>query len=340
MSSQTNGAWVVDRPVHGSYSPDCLRWVERDVADVGPGQVRVRTLLLSIDPTTRNWLTLDPAKQFIPFGIGDPVIGSAVGVVDRSAHSGFTEGDLVTGLWEWSPYSIADPALLEVQADARSIPDEEFLSVFSHVGRAAAIGLLEIASLRPGDVVVVSGAAGATGSLAIQIAKARGHRVIAIAGGHDKGAYVRALGADDSIDYHTEAVAQRLQTLCPGGVDVYFDNVGGATLDAVLANMAVGCRIALCGAMSQYDLADPSEAYGIRNLPLMLWHRARIEGYVVPDFARRYEEFDAVLRELWHSGQLRARAHVVEGLDRAPEAIGINLAGTNRGKVMVRVGER
>ncbi|WP_345750863.1 NADP-dependent oxidoreductase [Microbacterium rhizophilus] len=334
----TSGAWVVDHAALGEYSPDCLRWEERPVT-APDGGVLVRTILLSIDPTTRNWLTLDRSKQFIPFGVGDVMIGSALGVVHVSDHPGFREGDIVTGLWGWSEYAAADPALLE-RHDDDAIPDEAFLSVFSHIGRAAAIGLLEIAALRPGDVVVVSGAAGATGSLAVQIAAARGHRVVAIAGGAEKCAYARSIGADAAIDHRSDDVAARLREECPDGIDVYFDNLGGATLDAVLATMAVGCRIALCGAMSQYDLADPDDAYGVKNLPQLLWHRARIQGYVVPDYAARYAEFDRVLLDLWRSGALTARADMLDGLQSAPEAVSRNLDGRNRGKLMVRVSGR
>ncbi|WP_286794036.1 NADP-dependent oxidoreductase [Microbacterium sp. UBA3394] len=334
-----NRGWIVREPVVGEYSPDCIDLQTRPAPVAAEGEVVVRTLLLSIDPTTRNWLTLDPAKQFIPFGVGDAVIGSAVGEVVESRHPGFTAGDTVVGLWECAEYARADPALLERRPEAAEVGDEALLSVFSHVGRAATIGLLEVAALRDGDVVVVSGAAGATGSIAVQLAAARGNRVIAIAGGAEKCAYAREIGAAESIDYRSEDVATRLGELCPDGVDVYFDNVGGATLDAVLAHMAVGCRIALCGAMSQYDLSDPSEAYGVRNLPLMLWRRARIEGYVVPDFADRFAEFDDVLRQAWADGGLRGRSHVVAGLENAATAVRINLDGSNRGKVMVRVGE-
>jgi len=340
VTSDRNRAWIVERPVVGEYSPDCLRLAERPVPEPGDGEVLVRTLLVSIDPTTRNWLTLDPAKQFIPFGVGDPVLSANVGIVVESRHPDYAVGDTVRGHWGIADYGVAVPFTLE-RLDAEGVPDEAQLSAFSHVGRAAAVGLLWAAELRDGDTVVVSGAAGATGSIAVQLAKSRGHRVVAIAGGAEKTAYCRSIGADEAIDYRSEDVAERLVALVPEGVDLYFDNVGGPILDAVLANMAVGCRIAICGVMSQYQVERPEDAYGVRNLPNMLWKRATIRGFVVPDAGpERLAEYDRLLRELHASGRLRVRAHILDGLESAAAAVGINYAGANEGKLMVRVSDR
>lgn len=335
-----NRVWVVERAVSGEYRPDCLRLVDGDMPVADDGEVLVRTLLVSLDPTTRNWLTLDPAKQFIPFGIGDAVLSANVGIVVESRHPGYAAGDTVRGHWGIADYGIPVPFTLE-RLETDGVPDEAQLSAFSHVGRAAAVGLLWAAGLRDGDDVVISGAAGATGSIAIQLAKHFGHRVIAIAGGPEKTAYCRSIGADETIDYRSEDVEVRLAELLPDGVDVYFDNVGGPILDAVLANMAVGCRIAICGVMSQYQVERPEDAYGVKNLPLMLWKRATIRGFVVPDAGPELlGEYDGLLRELYRSGALRVRAHVVEGIEQAAAAIGINYAGTNEGKLMVRVADR
>jgi len=332
--------WVVERPVVGAYQPDCLRLVTAAVPAPGEGEVLVRTLLVSIDPTTRNWLTLDPAKQFIPFGVGDPVLSANVGIVVESRHPDYAVGDTVRGHWGIADYGVPVPFTLE-RLDAAGVADEAQLSAFSHVGRAAAVGLLWAAGLQDGDDVVISGAAGATGSIAIQLAKHFGHRVIAIAGGPEKTAYCRSIGADETIDYRSEDVGVRLAELVPDGVDVYFDNVGGPILDAVLGHMAVGCRIAICGVMSQYQVERPEDAYGVRNLANMLWKRATIRGFVVPDAGPELlAEYDALLRGLYRSGSLRVRAHVVEGIEHAADAIGINYAGTNEGKLMVRIADR
>ncbi|MFI6247483.1 NADP-dependent oxidoreductase [Streptomyces sp. NPDC051016] len=334
----SNHVWVVAERSTGAYDPGCLRWEERDVPEPTDGQVLVRTTLLSIDPTSRNWLKLDPDTTYIPLAVGDVMIGVAVGEVVESRAAGFAPGDLVSGLWGWGEYALASPQFIQRHERDDRIPEEAYLSVFSHVGRAAAIGLLEIGKLRPTDTVVVSAAAGATGSLVVQIAKAKGCRVIGIAGGERKCRFlVEELGADAAIDYRAEVIGEAIAEKCPEGVDLFFDNVGGPVLDAVLANMAWNCRIVVCGAMSQYDLPGPEDAYGCTNLPLLLYKCARMEGFVAAAYAERYQEFDDLLRPLYLDGSLTARSHIVEGLVHAPESISLLLEGGNDGKLMVRV---
>lgn len=330
--------WVIAKPSLGEYDPSCLRLEERPVRSMANGEVIVKTVLMSLDPTTRNWLTLKPEFMYIPLAVGDVMIGFGLGTVIASADPGFAVGDLVTGMWGWEEYSIVGATWLEKHNAGSSIPDTAYLSLFSHVGRAAAIGLLEIAQTKPSDTVVVSGAAGATGSVAVQLAKSLGCRVIAIAGGHEKSTYtVDELKADFAIDYKSEDVSARLTQLSPSGVDVYFDNVGGTVLDAVLANMAVGCRIALCGAMSQYNLSSPELAHGVKNLPMLLFKRAKIEGYVVPDYAPVMSRIDRTLRELFSEGSLKLREHVLNGLESAPDGVRLLFSGENEGKLIVRL---
>ena len=333
-----NESWIVARASHGLFDPACLTWQRTPMPQVPPGQVLVRSVLISVDPTTRNWLKLDPQLQFIPFGIGDPVIGAGVGVITESKANGFEPGMLVSGCWGWQRYSLADPAYLEVLAPDDRIPMEARLSVFSHVGRAAVMGLVGVANIRAGETVLVSGAAGATGSLAAAIAKSFGCRTVGVAGGPQKCQWVRdTLDVDAVIDYRSGSLVEAVARTCPDGVSVYFDNVGGELLDAVLLNMAIGCRIVVCGMISQYDLQDASQAHGVRNLPMMLFRRARMEGFVVPQFMARYAEFDEILRRLYFAGQLPSRAHVIDGLENAPEAVKLLFNGKNNGKLMVRV---
>lgn len=332
-----NMTWVVRAPSTEKYDPRCLQLEEWNSPAFSAGQVVVKTRLLSIDPTTRNWLKLDPEMAFLPLAAGDPMVGSGVGEIVESDSPAFSPGDLVKGLWSWQEFSAADPALLEKIPADESIPDDAHLAIFSHIGRAAAIGLLEVGALNPSDVVVVSGAAGATGSVAVQIAKAKGCRVIGIAGGTEKCRYVLDLGADAAVDYKESDVSAQLAALYPGGVDLFFDNVGGMILDAVLENMANGCRIVACGAISQYDLAKPTDAYGVRNLPLLLFKNARIEGFVVPRYAHRIPEMDSVLLKLFADGQLRYRSHILKGIDKAAEAVSMLFDGSNDGKLMVRL---
>lgn len=333
----TNRAWIIDHASEGHYAADCLRLENIPIPVPGEGEVLVKTSLLSIDPTTRNWLTLDPEKNFLPLDVGDVMVGVNVGTVVESNDPDFQVGDLVSGIWGWAEYAIPFPGLLEGHSQRGSEPDEAYISVFSHVGRAAIMGLYGVAELTSTDVVVVSGAAGGTGSLAVQIAKAAGCRVIGIAGGAEKCAYVASLGVDATIDYKTQDVASELAELCPDGVDVFFDNVGGAVLDAVLVNMALECRIVVCGAMSQYDVANPEEQYGVKNLQMLLFRNAKMEGFVVPKFMARQADFDAQLHQLWDAGKLKQRSHIIEGFEHAPESVNLNLQGRNEGKLMVRV---
>lgn len=339
VSAIKNHAWTIAGPALGKYDPTCLRWEEREVRQPKDGQILVKTHLLSIDPTIRNWLKLDPDWTYLPLQVGDVLFGPAVGEVVESRVEGFTPGDLVSGpVWGWEEYPVVTPEFLERHPRDTEIPVDAYLSIFSHVGRAAAIGMLEVGRVRPGDVVVVSGAAGATGSLAVQIAKANGCRVVGIAGGEQKCRFiVDELGADGAIDYRSADVAAELRALCPDGVDLFFDNVGGPILDAVLANMAVGCRIVICGVMSQYNLENSSEAYGCTNVPLMLYKSARMEAFVVASYFDRYDEFDSVLRRLYAAGALTPRSHVIDGLRNAADALSLLFDGRNDGKLMVKV---
>jgi NADPH-dependent curcumin reductase len=334
-----NGAWVITRPNQGGYSPDCLRWEEREVSALGADEVLVRTLLLSLDPTSLNWLKLEPSYTFLPLAVGDVMLGAAVGIVENSRASRFERSDLVQGIWGWEAYSAVPARRLRQLQPSPDVPLEAHLSVFSHVGLAAVAGLLEVGALKSTDVVVVSGAAGATGSLAAQIAKAYGNKVIGIAGGEAKcRLLLDTFKVDAAIDYKAVNVGEALARACPDGVDVFFDNVGGAILDAVLANMAMGARIVICGAMSQYDLADPQNAYGCRNLPLMLFRRARMEGFL-GSAGGRDAEFEALLRRLYTEGKILNRSHVIDGLENAADALKLLVTGQNDGKLMVRVSQ-
>jgi NADPH-dependent curcumin reductase len=341
MQPQTapNHSWVIAKAATGTYSPDCLVWREGPIPELPPGAVLVKTLYLSLDPTSRNWLKLEPHSQFLPIKLGDVMLGVSIGEVIESTSAAFAAGDLVTGMWGWESYSVANPDFIERIIPSPEEPVESYLSVFSHVGRAAVMGLFEVGKLKSSDCVVVSGASGATGAIACQIAKAHGNRVIGIAGGRNKcESLTTDLHLDGVIDYKSQDVPRELARLCPSGVDLFFDNVGGPTLDAVLANMAVGCRIVVCGAMSQYNLPDPEKAYGIKNLPLVLWRRSRIEGFVVvPDFQQVFPELEGMLHRLFREGKIRNRAHIVEGLQNAPAALGLLFEGKNAGKLMVKV---
>jgi len=292
---------------------------------------------MSLDPTNLNWLKLDPRLQAIPFGVGDPMIGVSIGVVVESRSSTYTVGDFVTGMWGWRRFDVVDPLFVRSTKPATEMSFEQQLAIFSHVGRAAAGGMTLVGDIKPTDAVLVSGAAGAIGSLAAQIAKAHGCRVVGIAGGPDKCDYLLdELKLDGAIDYKNEDLREAIPRHFPQGIDLFFDNVGGEGLDAVLTNMATGCRIVVCGAMSQYDISDTSNLYGVKNLPMLIFRSARLQGFVA-DFGSHNEVVDRILDDLALSGRLVTRTHVVEGFDKVPDALTLLLTEKNNGKLMAQI---
>ncbi|WP_342660458.1 NADPH-dependent curcumin reductase [Rhodococcus ruber] len=332
-----NQSWTVDRASTGIYDPSCFRMIEGPVPSAPDGKIVVRTLLMSLDPTNLNWLKLDPQLQAIPFGVGDPMIGVSVGVVVESRTSTHAVGDFVTGMWGWRRFDVVDPRFVRPAKPAAEVSFEQQLAIFSHVGRAAAGGMTLVGELEPTDAVLVSGAAGATGSLAAQIAKAQGCRVVGIAGGPEKCEFLREeLKLDGAIDYRSEDLHEAIPRHFPDGVDLFFDNVGGEGIDAVLTNMAVGCRIVVCGAMSQYNVGATSNFYGVKNLPLLIFRRARVQGFVA-DFGPANDVVDKMLDDFTRRGQLVARTHVVDGFDNVPAALTMLIDGKNRGKLLARV---
>lgn len=333
----TNPSWIVRRASTGTYDPACLELVDAGMPPLAEGKVLIRTELMSLDPTNLNWLKLDPVMQPVPIGLGDAMLGVSIGTVTESRCAEYTTGDRVTGLWRWRKFDVADPLWLRPLQPPQVLAIDSQLAVFSHVGRAAAGGMLLVAQIKAGDAVLVSGAAGATGSLAAQIAKARGCRVIGVAGGPDKCRYLtEELGLDGAIDHRDGQLDVAVRRHFPNGVDVFFDNVGAEILDAVLANMARGCRIAICGAISQYDIADRDSLYGVRNLPLMLFRQARVEGFVA-EFGERNAMLDQLLLDLVRSNQLKVRTHIIEGFENIPEALKLLLTGDNKGKLIARI---
>jgi hypothetical protein len=331
-------AWVIAQASRGKYQPDCLRLEERELPPLTEGSVRLRTIYISLDPTSRNWLKLDPSMTYLPLKVGDVMVGAVVSIVEESRSPALSAGDAVTGMLGWETHSVV-PAAQLVKV-SRDVPLETHLTIFSHIGRAAAMGMLAVGALKSGDTVVVSAAAGATGSLAAQLAAAHGAIVVGIAGGEKKcRMLVEEFGLHGAIDYKSQDVSAALARECSSGVDLFFDNVGGPVLDAVLANLAVGARIVVCGAVSQYDLPNAASAYGCRNLPLLMFRRARMEGFVVPQFMDRYAEFDAILLDLYRSGRLKNRPQYIAGLEQAPAALGLLFNGQNEGKLIVQVSE-
>ena len=324
------------RPV-GLPADTDFELVDEPVGEPADGEVLVQTLLLSLDPAMRGWMN-DLPSYIPPVGLGEVMRAGAVGRVLASRHPGFAEGDLVTGATGVQEYAIAAGAGL-TKVDPQLAPLTTYLGVLGLTGLTAYFGLLDVGALAEGDTVVVSGAAGAVGTAAGQIAKLKGARVIGIAGGPEKCAMLTdELGFDGAIDYKAEDVARQLRTLAPDRVNVFFDNVGGDVLDAVLTRLARGARVVVCGAISQYNATEAVR--GPSNYLSLLVSRSRMEGFVVFDFAERYGEAIREMAGWMQAGELQAREDVVDGsIDAFPATLLRLFRGENVGKLVLRVAE-
>jgi NADPH-dependent curcumin reductase len=275
----------------------------------GPGQFVVAMSYLSLDPAMRGWMNAG-ASYIPPVEIGTVMRASGIGRVIASEHSGFTEGDHVFGVFGVQEYALSDGRGV-IKLDTEVAPLPTYLGALGMTGLTAYFALLDVGRVKPGDVGVVSGAAGAVGSVAGQIAKIKGCRVIGIAGGPEKcRTVVEEFGFDAAIDYRTGNLRKALREHAPDGVDVYFDNVGGETLDAVLTCIARGARIIICGAISQYNEA---QVRGPANYMMLLVARASMTGMLVFDYADRYPEAMAELASWYRSGRLVSREQIVHG---------------------------
>ncbi len=298
------------------------------------GEVVIQVLYLSLDPAMRGWMT-DKPSYIPPVGIGEVMRALAVGKVTASKNPKFAVGEHVTGLLGVQNYAYSDGKGL-TKVDPKLAPLPVYLGTLGMPGMTGYFGLLEVGQPKAGDTVVVSGAAGAVGSVVGQIAKIKGARVVGIAGGADKCRYlVEELGFDAAIDYKTENVAEVLKTHCPKGVDVYFDNVGGDILDAVLTRLARGARIVICGAISQYNNTTPVK--GPANYLALLVQRATMTGIVVSDYYDRAAEAAMVMGGWIASGKLKTREDIVDGLDNFPKAFDMLFSGANNGKLVLKV---
>jgi NADPH-dependent curcumin reductase CurA len=299
------------------------------------GEILVRVLYLSVDPYMRGRMN-DVKSYAPPVQIGEVMGGGAVGKVVASQNPQFQVGYIVEGYFGWQEYAISNGTGVR-KIDPAVAPISTALGVLGMPGLTAYFGLLEIGKLRQGETVVVSSAAGAVGSIAGQIARIKGCRVVGIAGSDQKVAWLRdELGFDAAFNYKAaEDYSSKLQELCPNGIDVYFDNVGGEITDAVLRNINFFARIALCGSISQYNATGPS--MGPRLLGTFVGKRARAQGFIVTDFANRYEPAMRQMGEWIRSGRLKYREDVVQGIDKAPRAFIGLLRGENFGKMLVKM---
>ncbi len=324
---------LASRP-QGMVGREHFDYVEEAIPELQDGQVLIETAYISLDPAMRGWMAA--GRSYIPpVEIGEVMRAGTVGTVLESKGTKLVAGDDVTGWLGVQQYAVCDENAV-FKVDTTEIPLPKYLGALGMPGMTAYFGLLEVGAPKEGETVVVSGAAGAVGSVVGQIAKLKGCRVVGIAGGPDKcGWIVDELGFDAAIDYKSEDVGAALREHCPEGIDVYFDNVGGDILDAALARLARGARVVICGAISQYNNLDAVQ--GPSNYMSLLVNRARMQGFVVMDYMSRYPE---AMREMgaWIAdGRLIAREDVVEGFDSFPDALGKLFAGENVGKLVLKV---
>ncbi len=337
MNESKNRQWILDaRPV-GNLTGKEFRWHEAPIPNLPDGQVLVRNLWLSFDPTQRGWMSQDSYMPMVP--LGEVMRAFSVGQVIESHHPEFKPGDLVQGWFGWQDFAASDSRSL---GGMRKLPPgvapNMALSLFGITGNTAYFGITDVGQVKSGETVVVSGAAGSTGSVAGQIAKIKGCRVIGTAGGKEKCDWlVKVAGFDAAIDYKSEDVGSRLSALCPNGIDVFFDNVGGVVLNEVLARINLKARIVLCGAISRYNetVLPPGPSNYFNLTP----KRARMEGFIILDYIPRFPEAIEALSLWQREGKLVQKEDVAVGLENAPRTLMRLFTGENFGKQLLKIAD-
>jgi NADPH-dependent curcumin reductase CurA len=322
---------------NGEVRPTDWEHTEEPAGQPAGGQFAGRTKEISLDPAMRGWLD-DRPSYLPPVGLGEVMRASSVVEVTASNHPDYAVGDHVVGIFGAQTHVVSD-GRGALKVDLTVAPASTYLGALGMPGLTAYFGLLDVGALRPGETVVVSGAAGAVGTVVGQIARIKGCRVIGIAGGPDKCAMlVDELGFDAAIDYRAENVKKALRRHAPDGIDVYFDNVGGDVLDAALTNLAMHARVVICGAVSQYDKATPMQ--GPSNYMMLLVKRARMEGFLVFDYAARYGEATREIAGWIADGRLKVKEHIVTGtIDDFPDTLQMLFRGENVGKLVLQLDE-
>jgi NADPH-dependent curcumin reductase CurA len=334
----TTRRWLLKSRPNGPLKDSDFDLVTVPMPEVGEGQFLVRLTHFSFDPTQRGWLGGDTYLPAVP--IGGVVRAGGIGEVVASKHPGFEVGDVVQGTFGWQEHALTD-GMTETGAVTKlraGITPEQALGVFGVTGLTAWFGLTEIGQPKAGDTVLVSGAAGATGCVVVQVAKALGCKVIGIAGGAEKcGWVVEQAGADACIDYRAGNVARQIREHAPKGVNVVFENVGGEILDAALANLALRARVVLCGGISSYNDTTEHRSPGLMNYMNLTVMRGRMEGFIILDYARRYGEGVAELAKLMAAGKLKTAEDMAHGFENCPATLRRLFEGKNFGKQLLSV---
>lgn len=338
ITSRVNRQWLLARRPEGQVRVEdfARRDTPLPVPDLAAGEILIQTLMLGFDPAQRGWMD-DSPSYMPPMPLGEPVRGSAAARVVASHNPAYPEGAVVRGLFSWQDYAIAARAGEAVPVVVPpDVTPEEALGVLGGASLTAHVGLNQVGRLRAGDSVLVSGAAGAVGSVAVQVARLKGARVIGIAGGPEKCRWLTEdYGAHAAIDYRSENVAERLAALAPDGIDLFFDNVGGETLEAGIAHIARFGRIVLCGAISGYNDADA--APGPRNLMRMVAQRAEMRGFILLDHLDRVPAARAELEGWLRAGQIRYRTDIQHGFEAIPDTFLRLFSGASQGKQLLRI---
>lgn len=310
-----------------------FKLVETSVADPGAGEILVKTRWLGFDPAQKGWME-NIADYVAPMAIGDVMRGSGIGEVVASNNPKFAVGDLVLGTTGWTEYFLSDGmGLTKVETD---LPPTTYLSVMGTTGLTAYCGLFKVGKPVAGDTVLVSGAAGATGSVVGQLAKIAGCRAVGIAGGPEKCRWlVEEAGYDGAIDYKADNVKKQIRELCPKGVDVIYDNVGGQILDDMLANIATGARVVICGGISRYETGDLPA--GPKNYFNLIFRRATMAGFIVLDWADEYPAIRKRLEGFVKDGRLAYQEDIQHGFENAPDTLKRLFTGANRGKQLLEL---
>ena len=335
----TNRQWQLAKRPQGMVGRDNFNYVEQPIPEPQDGQVLVRNLYLSFDPTQRGWME-DRESYLPPVALGEPMRAGSIGQVTESRHADCAVGDIVQTTGGWQDFVVAAPG--QGPMGLSKVPDgvtpEMMLSVLGITGLTAYFGLLDLGQPKASETVLVSGAAGATGSVAGQIARIKGCRVVGIAGGPEKCAWLKdEAGFDDVIDYKNEDVNARIAETCPNKLDVYFDNVGGDILEAALNHLNLRARIVMCGGISGYNATQPIP--GPANLMNIVTTRSRMEGFIILDYMARAPEAINELLGWIGSGELKFQVDVQEGFDNIPDTLQRLFTGKNLGKQLLKIAD-
>ena len=329
-----NKQWILNSFPKGDIKDTDLVLKDSDIADVQDNEILIRNIYLSLDPANRGWMS-GQATYVDAMQIGDVMRGGTIGIVEKSNNQKFTVGDYVNSMGGWQEYSISDGKGVQIIPKNTGLELNAFMSVMGMTGMTAYFGLLDITNPQPGETLVVSAAAGAVGSIVCQIGKIKGCKVIGITGSDEKGKWLKdELKIDDVINYKKEDLRSKLKELCPEGIDIYFENVGGQITEAVINRMNVKGRIALCGLISGYnsETVVPGPAWGH-----LLIKRIKLQGFIIFDYQKRAMEAFQDIGKWIGEGKIKYKNDIVPGLENASVAIKKLFSGENNGKLIVQI---